>query len=221
MNLGLHIFNFLQENKKAELPGFGVFTLTKKSAILDEATAKLLPPSQEITFAENKTLFNSILSKYIAEKEEENLFLAQTKIKDEVDRWKNDLSENKTLHVENLGTFYLNEGVITLHEEKDITKNPQFFGLEEIKLEEIKTSKFTSETTEDTENQYVFNYSILWIFLLILPIGGLLYLALNYPDKIFGKKSFDMSVKTSTQRIEKEAVIDSSKVKSDSLQKSK
>lgn len=221
MNLGLYIFNYLQENEKAELPGFGIFTLTKKSATLDEVAAKLLPPTQEIAFTENKSIFSSSLSKFIADKTGENLFLVQTQIKDEVENWLKELSLNKTLNIENLGNFNVKEEKILLQNEKDFTKNPQFFGLEEIKLEEINTSKSDSVTSEDSDNQFVFNYSILWIFLFILPIGALLYLALTYPDKIFGKKSFDISVKTSTHRIEKKAVIDSSKVKIDSLQKSK
>lgn len=221
MNLGLHIFNYLQENEMAELPGFGVFTLTKKSATLDEVAAKLLPPTQEITFTENRNLFNSSLSKSIAEKSGENLFLVQTQIKEEVENWLQELSENKTLNIENLGKFNLNEGEIVLQDEKDITRNPNFFGLEEIKLEEIKTPKSDLVSAEDTDNQYVFNYSILWIFLFILPVGAILFFALNNSDKIFGKKSFDMSVKTSTHRIENKPVIDSSKVKTDSLQKSK
>ena len=127
--------------------------------------------------------------------------------------------QNHTM--QKLSVMKFSEEKILLQNEKDFTKNPQFFGLEEIKLEEINTSKSDSVASEDSDNQFVFNYSILWIFLFILPVGALLYLALTYPDKIFGKKSFDMSVKTSTHRIEKNATIDSSKVKIDSLQKSK
>lgn len=221
MDLGLHIFNYLQGNEMVELPGFGAFTLTKKSATLDEAAAKLLPPTQEITFTENKNLFNSSLSKFIADETGENLFLVQTHIKEEVENWLKELSENKTLNVENLGKFNLIEGKILLQDEKDITRNPHFFGLEEIKLEEINTSKYDLDVSENSDNQYIFNYSILWIFLFILPVGALLYLALNYPDKIFGKKSFDISVKTSTHRIEKKSEKDSTIINKDSLKNSK
>ncbi len=42
MNLGLHLYNYLQEKGSAELPGFGVFTLKKKSATLDEQSSKNL-----------------------------------------------------------------------------------------------------------------------------------------------------------------------------------
>ena len=50
MNLGLHLYNYLQEKGSAELPGFGVFTLKKKSATLDEQSSKILHPTYEISF---------------------------------------------------------------------------------------------------------------------------------------------------------------------------
>jgi hypothetical protein len=43
MNLGQYLFGYLQEKGSAELPGFGIFSIQKKSATLDEAEAKLLP----------------------------------------------------------------------------------------------------------------------------------------------------------------------------------
>ena len=64
MNLGLHIFNYLQKNGSVELPGFGVFTIQKKSAQIDKVSSVLLPPIQEIKFQKNQLVFNSDLSKY-------------------------------------------------------------------------------------------------------------------------------------------------------------
>jgi hypothetical protein len=78
--------------------------------------------------------------------------------------------------------------------------------LEEISLKEIKENKVISEK-KDTEDDYVFNKSILWIFLFIIPVGAIVFLAINYQDKIFGKKSFDISVKTSTHRIVEKPVL--------------
>ena len=82
MNLGQYLFGYLQEKGSAELPGFGIFSIQKKSATLDEAEAKLLPPSFDVTFQRNTEIFNSDFSKYIAEKTGENLFIVQTEIKE-------------------------------------------------------------------------------------------------------------------------------------------
>ena len=228
MNLGQHIFNYLQQNGRVELPGFGIFTLEKKSAHLDESSSVLLPPVQEIKFQRNTLVFNSDLSKYVAEATDENLFVVQTKMKEEVLFWQDLLEKNNNLAIEELGEFVSENGEIQLLSKNDFTQSPSYFGLEKIDLKEIENPKISNTEVEDTDNQYVFSKSLLWTFLFIIPVGGIIYLALNYKDKIFGKKSFDMSVKTSTQRIEKDNInkdssaIDSLKINpTDSLKISK
>lgn len=204
MNLGLHIFNYLQKNGSVELPGFGVFSIQKKSAHLDESSSVLLPPIQEINFKNNYLVFNSDLSKYIADITGENLFVIQTQIKEEVLLWKEELQKNKNLIIDELGEFTLENDEIILSATNDFTNNPSYFGLEKIDLKEIEKSKVNEEEILETDNQYVFNKSVLWTFLLIIPVGGMIYMALNYKDKIFGKKSFDRSAKISTPEIKKD-----------------
>lgn len=215
MNLGQYLFGYLQEKGSAELPGFGIFSIQKKSATLDEAEAKLLPPSFEVTFVKNSEVFNSDFSKYVAEKTGENLFIVQTEIKETVQSWNQQLQDKKTVSVEAIGDFFEENGEIKLISKNQITENPTFFGLEEISLKEIKENKVISEK-KDTEDDYVFNKSILWIFLFIIPVGAIVFLAINYQDKIFGKKSFDISVETSTHRIVEKPVLKKDTVKADS-----
>ncbi|WP_374362524.1 hypothetical protein [Cloacibacterium sp.] len=215
MNLGQYLFGYLQEKGSAELPGFGIFSIQKKSATLDEAEAKLLPPSFEVTFVKNSEVFNSDFSKYIAEKTGENLFIVQTEIKETIQSWNQQLQDKKTVFVEAIGDFFEENGEIKLISKNQITENPAFFGLEEISLKEIKENKVISEK-KDTEDDYVFNKSILWIFLFIIPVGAIVFLAINYQDKIFGKKSFDISVETSTHRIVEKPILKKDTVKADS-----
>lgn len=216
MNLGQYLLGYLQENGTVELPGFGVFFVQKKSAILDETESKLLPPTFEIFFERKPEVFNSDLSKYISDNSDENLFIVQSKIKEQVLLWNQELLEKKLLSVDEIGEFSLENGQIVLNSKTSLSKNPSFFGLEEINLKDIKEKKETAEK-KDSDNDYVFNKSILWIFLFILPVGGILYLAIGYQEKIFGKKSFDMSVKNSTHRIEKKFVIKKDSTKKDSI----
>ncbi len=215
MNLGQYLFGYLQEKGSAELPGFGIFSIQKKSATLDEAEAKLLPPSFEVTFVKNSEVFNSDFSKYVAEKTGENLFIVQTEIKETVQSWNQQLQDKKPVSVDTIGDFFEENEEIKLISKNQITENPTFFGLEEISLKEIKENKVISEK-KDTEDDYVFNKSILWIFLFIIPVGAIVFLAINYQDKIFGKKSFDISVETSTHRIVEKPVLKKDTVKADS-----
>ena len=215
MNLGQYLFGYLQEKGSAELPGFGIFSIQKKSATLDEAEAKLLPPSFEVTFVKNSEVFNSDFSKYIAEKTGDNLFIVQTEIKETIQSWTQQLQDKKTVSVDAIGDFFEENEEIKLISKNQITENPTFFGLEEISLKEIKENKVISEK-KDTEDDYVFNKSILWIFLFIIPVGAIVFLAINYQDKIFGKKSFDISVETSTHRIVEKPILKKDTVKADS-----
>lgn len=228
MNLGQYLFSYLQEKGSVELPNFGVFSLQKKSAILNEKDATLLPPTYEVFFERNENIINSDFSKYIAEKTGENLFIIQSELKDQIESWKQELAHNKKFSAEELGEFSEENGSLKLASKSNFLHSSNFFGLEEINLKEIKEKKATAEK-KDSEDDYVFSKSILWAFLFIIPVGGILFLALTHQDKIFGKKSFDMSVKTSTHRIEEKSVIkkDSAKIdstkslKKDSLKTSK
>ena len=56
MNLGLHLYNYLQEKGSAELPGFAFYP-QEKSATLDEQSSKNLATDHEISFVENKNVF--------------------------------------------------------------------------------------------------------------------------------------------------------------------
>ena len=154
MNLGLHLYNYLQEKGSAELPGFGVFTLKKKSATLDEQSSKILPPTYEISFVENKNVFNADFSKYIVEKTGENLFVVQSLIKEEVSSWLEALSAEQKITIDEIGEFSLEENVIKLLDQKKYTNTPKFFGLEEISLEQIQNSE-NSEDLPESDNQYV------------------------------------------------------------------
>ena len=215
MNLGQYLFGYLQEKGSAELPGFGIFSIQKKSATLDEAEAKLLPPSFDVTFQRNTEIFNSDFSKYIAEKTGENLFIVQTEIKETIQSWHQQLQDKKTVSVDAIRDFFEENGEVKLISKNKITQNPAFFGLEEISLKEMKEKKVISEK-KDSEDDYVFNKSILWAFLFIIPVGAIVFLAINYQDKIFGKKSFDISVETSTHRIVEKPVLKKDTVKADS-----
>lgn len=216
MNLGQYLFGSLQEMGRVELPNFGVFSLQKKSAILNEEDATLLPPTYEIFFEKNDSILNSDFAKYISEKSGENLFIVQSELKDQIQSWKQELAENKKFLVEELGEFSEENGSLKLLNKSNFVHNSNFFGLEEISLKEIKENKVTADK-KDSEDDYVFSKSILWAFLFIIPVGGILFLAIMYQDKIFGKKSFDMTIKTSTHRIEEKPLINKDPAKIDSI----
>jgi len=192
MNAGLHIYNLLQQRGRAEVPGFGVFTLEKKSAQYNEEQSALLPPAQEILFENQPGLFSPELSRYIAEKTSENLFEVQTSLRNEISLWKEILQKERKLVLEDLGEFVLANETINFKAQQDYTKTPKYFGVEEISI----------KPTNNEEHQYVFNRSLLWSFLFILPVGGMLFLAFSHQNEIFGKPS-TLTVKKAISKKEK------------------
>lgn len=210
MNLGLHIFNLLQEKGIALVPGFGEFFLEKKSAQYDEAQSSMLPPGQEIVFVHNTELFGTDLAIYISGQTSEPLSEIQERLKQEAASWNRQLNENNRLSIENLAEITLENGSTVLKPYNGINQNPSFYGLETINLKELNP-----QIIETEEHSYVFNRSLLWTFLFILPVGGLIYLAISNQELLFGKKSLQLSVTTSTQRIQEKKL---EPVKRDPLQ---
>jgi hypothetical protein len=78
--------------------------------------------------------------------------------------------------------------------------------LEEIRLSDINNGEKVN-TSVNREKDFKFRKTILWVFLLIIPVLGILYLAFTQQELLFGKKSFNnVSVQTSTHRIVKDTV---------------
>lgn len=199
MDLAFYINEYLNKYGRVEVPGFGIFTLSKKNAVVDEQASKILPPTQIIHFEEKKTVYDSSLSKYIVEKTKENLFVVQTQIRDAVAQWNNELTQNKVLTINNIGEFSFFGEQILLNNSLS-KENPKYFGLEEIDLQKLKINK--GITKVKAQKNYQFSNSILWAFLVVIPIGALAYLGVEHQDLIFGKSSLEnFSVQTSTQRI--------------------
>lgn len=197
MNLEVHIYQLLQEKEAVELPGFGVFTLQKKTAQLDPESSKLMPPTQEVSFQKQESVNGADLSRYIAAKTLQNLFQVQTEIQEQVALWKQELELSQEITLTGLGNLKVQNEEWILVSPKDLTQTIGFFGLEELHLEPLLNSRAQDF---QSDNQYVFGQSILWTFLLILPLGGILFFALSDPQVIFGKKSFHQSPPKSFQK---------------------
>ena len=202
MDLAFYISEYLHEKGRVELPGFGIFSLENKHAVLDKETSRIIPPSEIIHFEYKKSVFDSALSKFIAQKTGENLFLVQTHLKEEVKKWHDELFLNKKIAFSSLGEFVSFGDQVLFQGSHQAHTTPNYFGLEEINLQEMVQEQKESTEKHLAKEQYQFNHAILWAFLVIVPIVGLIYLGVEHQDLVFGKSSIeDISVKTSTHRI--------------------
>ena len=223
MNLTDHILEYLINNTKAEISSFGVFGLKNSGARINDEQ-RILPPAKEITFVPDFETKDLGFLKYVSTKENISHFEAELELKKETNQWKSKLENQQEIHLENIGIFKNSENQILFEGKRIETSAPDFYGLEEITISEIKKSEEKPNISTELENEKKssgFNKSILWIFLVLVPVLAILYFAFANQELLFGKKK-DFSVKTSTHRIDKkEKKPDSAKTKivQDSIKK--
>lgn len=203
MNIPFHILNFLKTNNKVIVDGFGVFYLKNTGAIIREE-GKILPPAKEIAFEVDHEIRNKDLIRYISEEENKPEIDVEIELKKNTTHWKNLLDNTTEVQLDHIGKFWNENDVLHFRGNRVEELSPDFYGLEEINLSEIKSVEQPNEELieEEEEGSYKFNNSILWIFLIVVPVAGLLYFGITNQELIFGKKSMkDAPIKTSTKRI--------------------
>lgn len=203
MNIASYIVEYLKEHQRVAVPGFGEFILKNSKAVVDEQAKSILPPAKEVAFNVDYEIKDSYLAQYISQKSGTANDEVQSHIAKLTGYWKKQLAENQILSIEGLGEFHQTENDVKFLGKRFEKSTPDFYGLEEINLQNLKSL----QNAASKEGDYKFNRSLLWIFLLILPIVGIIVLAFTQRERIFGKKSFDdLSVTTSTHRITTDSV---------------
>ena len=184
MDLVFYIYSFLQErDKQVEIPELGIFFIQEKHAALNEEKSKISPPAQIISFKEKEDVFDPSLSRFIAEKTGFNLFIVQSQIKDAVQEWKDKLSTEGRIDLQQLGVFTMVNDEIIL-ESNSPSLSPNYFGLEEISIEKILPKTQKQEERKQKNNSS--SKSILWLVLAVI-LGALIFLGIKNKDLILGK----------------------------------
>ncbi|MBK1895033.1 HU domain-containing protein [Chryseobacterium paridis] len=214
MNISAYILEYLKQFGTVTVPAFGVFSLENSKAVINSENGSILPPSSKIAFTSDYEVESEELISFISHQKQISVESAKNELQIQTDFWKKKLQADHALEIQNLGTIFIEDGETHFKGNRLEFNHPDYYGLEEIKLSDISNAERTI-SSEKTNKDYKFNKSILWIFLFIIPVLGIIYIAFTQQELLFGKKSFDtVSVQTKTRRIEKDTV----KVKKDSTQ---
>ncbi|KMQ63316.1 hypothetical protein ACM40_00385 [Chryseobacterium sp. BLS98] len=206
MNISAYILEYLKQFGTVTVPGFGVFSLKNSKAIINSENGSILPPASEIVFAVDYEIQSDDLAAFIAGEKQMSLEASRSDLKIQTDFWKKKLQADQFLEIQNLGTVHIEDDKTHFKGKRIESGHPDFYGLEEIRLSDINNGEKVS-ATESREKDYKLKKSVLWIFLLVIPVLGILYLAFTQKELLFGKKSFDnVSVQTSTHRIVKDTI---------------
>ncbi|PKF72995.1 hypothetical protein [Chryseobacterium sp. PMSZPI] len=204
MNISAYILEYLKQFGTATVPGFGVFSLKNSKAIINSENGSILPPASQIDFTIDYEVKSEELTAFIANQKQMSLEASRSDLKIQTDFWKKKLQAEQVLEIQNLGTVFIEEGDTHFKGNRVESGRPDFYGLEEIRFSDINNGEKVT-ASESREKDYKFNKSILWIFLLIIPVLGILYFVFTQKETLFGKKSFN-AVQTSTHRIVKDTV---------------
>lgn len=197
------ILEYLKIHNKVEILGFGIFSLKDTSAKVLSTNGDILPPAKEIHYEYKESINNTDFVNFLAKNENISVEEAQNIIKTETEIWKKHLRERQNFNIENLGKFSFEGENFQFQGERMENLSPDFFGLEKINLTEIQENKTTENTEDNLTENYRFGNFILWTFLFIIPILGLLGAGIWYSPMVFGKKSFEtISIQKGTNRIQ-------------------
>lgn len=217
MNISEYILEYLKKYRRIDVSGFGTFFLENSKAMIDPQNGSILPPSGKIAFSPDFELKSDVLAKYISEKRKISLEQSVNDLEIQTDFWKKKLQADQHLEIPLLGEIRLGDQEMPFFGKRLEVEFPDFYGLEEIKFSEIQNTN-TSQLNSKKSNKedYKFNKSLLWVFLVVVPVLGIAYFGFTNSELLFGKKSFnDYSAQTKTKRIEDVApiAIDSTLIK--------
>lgn len=209
MNISAYILEYLKQFGTVTVPGFGVFSLENSKAIINSENGSILPPASKIVYTPDYEVKSDELAAFIASQKQMPLEASKTDLQIQTDFWKKKLQADQILEIQGLGTIFIEDGETHFKGNRLQSDHPDFYGLEEIKISDINNKNLKQNVPVNSEKDYTFNKSILWAFLIVIPVLGILYVAYTQQELLFGKKSFDktnISVQTKTHRIGKDTV---------------
>lgn len=226
MSIPNYLLEYLTKNGKATLSGFGSFATENSEAVLNQENKTLLPPGKKISFQADYEVQDESFAQYLSAQKNISPETATGELRQQVDFWKNKINEGENFTIENLGEFKISGDSAEFAGNRIATDNSDFYGLEEINLNDLKkrTGNADIKKQEDSSAGFRFSKPLLWVLLLAIPLSGMIYVGAFHPEMLFGKKSSLSSPakkkdvkKDSVKILVKPTVTDS--LKADSLQK--
>ena len=108
MVLEHYISELLYRYNCVMVPGFGAFLTQKKSAVIQEGTNALIPPSKTIAFNEQVVSNDGLLVSYLAEAEQTTYEEMLKKVSEKAAQWKKQLQLGERLQLSQIGELWYN-----------------------------------------------------------------------------------------------------------------
>jgi hypothetical protein len=130
MTLGIYINELLFDQNCVVVPGLGGFITRRVPSQINPVSNKITPPGKKVAFNQGLNINDGLLAKHISEKEQITYEEALEKINGLILELKKTLFETRTIHLENVGSFYMDfDEVTTFHPDVDLNVSKEDFGL--------------------------------------------------------------------------------------------
>ncbi len=184
MNFSQILLEYLKKQGSVCLASFGTFSLQTTPAALDAEGKSLLPPGMQISFRPDCETTDTAFLQFISGEKSLTLSEAALFVRQQTGYWNAALEKDKTLIIEELGTFYLEDSHLHFKGKRVEAASPAFFGLEEINLSEVRS-------TRKSGSSYGFGKVLLWTAIVAGLAAAIAYFTVMQPELLFGKKSFE------------------------------
>jgi hypothetical protein len=142
MTLGIYINELLFDQNCVVVPGLGGFITRRVPSQINPISNKITPPGKKVAFNQGLNINDGLLAKHISEKEQISYEEALEKINGLILELKKTLFETRTIHLENVGSFYMDfDEVTTFHPEADLNVSKEDFGLVTLSALPVQRSK--------------------------------------------------------------------------------
>jgi nucleoid DNA-binding protein len=146
MQLATYISDLLYRYECVIIPGFGAFLTQYQSAKIDPKTNTFTPPGKAVMFNRQLQTNDGILANYVATIENCSYTLALQKIRNFTGQLSLQLSEGKTVTLEKVGDFHLNEErTLQFKPAENGNFSPAAFGLVSFSAQQISRDVYKKQ----------------------------------------------------------------------------
>lgn len=182
MELSKYLRFLLYNNDTVVIPGIGALVTYYHHAEINTSEKTISPPSKFLGFDAKKVITDNLLLNYISESKNISRAAAEAELNEILSGFVKRLDNGETVLLDGIGYFSKDDGNVRFEKEQDHNFLTDSFGLSRIDLVSLEEPEPTA-TIPVYEPVRQKRYTIFLVIpILLLLIGGGIFVYLNYPD---------------------------------------
>ena len=153
MKLEGYIAALLKDHNCVIVPDFGGFVANYRSAVIDEFSKKIHPPSKSILFNPKLTNNDGLLGNYISQKQSIDYPSALNYIIESVAEWRKGFEKGDRIEVGEVGFLYQENGVIHFEQSREVNLLLQAYGLRSIHFVKFNVASNETKVVKSVEEK--------------------------------------------------------------------